>query len=242
MTIDLRCGRWQDALADVTCDAVICDPPYSQRTHAGRRTGSDIRQSNINYEAIKFADAYAFMAFWCKRATWFIVFGDHISNRWWLAAMKRFGLYTFHPVPWIKTDAAPRVSSEGPDSDAEYLAISRRKCVVEKRNRQGHYSTSTASTRGAEFGMPGMKPETLMRAIIRDYTEPGQIVCDPFAGSGTTLIAAASEGRNAIGSEMNPERFGLAQQRIAERIAKGFTVPMPIVDVPVPPQLEMEVP
>ena len=46
--IDFRLGKYQDVLCDVECDALICDPPYSDRTHKGRRTGSEIRQSGID--------------------------------------------------------------------------------------------------------------------------------------------------------------------------------------------------
>ena len=64
-------------------------------------------------------------------------------------------------------------------------------------------------------GIPGGKPLGLMRAIVRDYTRPGHLVCDPCAGGGTTLIAAAIEGRHAIGAEMDPETYEKAQRRIA---------------------------
>jgi len=39
----------------------------------------------------------------------------------------------------------------------------------------------------------GGKPMWLMRALVRDYSRPGNLVCDPCAGGATTLIAAAIE-------------------------------------------------
>lgn len=48
------------------------------------------------------------------------------------------------------------------------------------------------------------KPEWLMRALVRDYSRAGDLVCDPLAGYGTTLHAAIAEGRRAIGSERDP--------------------------------------
>ena len=65
----------------------------------------------------------------------------------------------------------------------------------------------------------GGKPLALMRAIIRDYTRRGDIVCDPCAGYGTTLLAALIEGREAIGAEIDPETFDVAVKRLRE----GFT-------------------
>jgi 16S rRNA G966 N2-methylase RsmD len=51
---------------------------------------------------------------------------------------------------------------------------------------------------------------------IQNLTEPGELVVDPFAGSGTTLIAAADLGRRAIGFEIDSDRISAAIQRIKE--------------------------
>jgi site-specific DNA-methyltransferase (adenine-specific) len=53
-----------------------------------------------------------------------------------------------------------------------------------------------------------------MRAIIRDYTRPGDLIVDPCAGGATTLLAAAIEGRRCIGSEMDPETYAKAVRRL----------------------------
>jgi len=58
-----------------------------------------------------------------------------------------------------------------------------------------------------------------MRAIVRDYSRPGELVCDPCAGGGTTLLAAVLEGREAIGTELDPKTFELA----VARLRKGYT-------------------
>lgn len=54
-----------------------------------------------------------------------------------------------------------------------------------------------------------------MRAIVRDYSRRGDLVCDPTAGGGTTLLAAAIEGRRAIGAEVDDETFRAAKRRLA---------------------------
>jgi site-specific DNA-methyltransferase (adenine-specific) len=61
-----------------------------------------------------------------------------------------------------------------------------------------------------------------MRAVIRDYSRTGDLVCDPCAGGATTLLAAAMEGRRAIGAEMDPETF----RKAVKRLRKGWTAPM----------------
>jgi DNA modification methylase len=61
---------------------------------------------------------------------------------------------------------------------------------------------------------PTVKPVALMRYLIRLITPPGGLVLDPFAGSGTTGIAAKLEGFRFVGCEMEPEYVTLARARI----------------------------
>ena len=60
---------------------------------------------------------------------------------------------------------------------------------------------------------PTVKPLALMSYLVRLVTPPGGTVLDPFFGSGSTGLAAASEGFNCIGIELNPEYAKLAEQR-----------------------------
>ena len=60
-----------------------------------------------------------------------------------------------------------------------------------------------------------VKPLKLMRYLCRLITPPGGLILDPFAGSGTTLIAAVQEGFNAIGIEREPEYCEIIRQRMA---------------------------
>lgn len=59
------------------------------------------------------------------------------------------------------------------------------------------------------------KPLPLMRELVR-ITKPGSLILDPFAGSGTTLLAAVKERRRAIGFELSPEYFQIAVKRLSE--------------------------
>lgn len=68
------------------------------------------------------------------------------------------------------------------------------------------------------------KPIELMRRIIRISDPPGVgMIVDPFMGSGTTLVAAASEGRNAIGIELEERYCEIAAKRLAQGVL--FTTP-----------------
>ena len=71
-----------------------------------------------------------------------------------------------------------------------------------------------------EFEHPSPKEVTHYAHLVRMFTPEGGTILDPFAGSGTTLLAAIETGRNAIGIEINPQYFEIAQRRIAEAQAQ----------------------
>jgi site-specific DNA-methyltransferase (adenine-specific) len=63
-------------------------------------------------------------------------------------------------------------------------------------------------------GYPTQKPVLLLDRIIRISTEPGDMVVDPFCGSGTTLVAASILGRRFLGFDVSKEAVALANERL----------------------------
>jgi site-specific DNA-methyltransferase (adenine-specific) len=61
---------------------------------------------------------------------------------------------------------------------------------------------------------PTQKPEQLLRQLIRGYSDSGQLVLDPFAGSFSTVISAYKEKRRSIGVEIEPKYYEESQKRI----------------------------
>jgi DNA modification methylase len=57
-------------------------------------------------------------------------------------------------------------------------------------------------------------PQALVRAVVDEYTSPGDAVLDPFAGFGTTLDVCAQMGRRAVGIELLAERVELIRRRL----------------------------
>lgn len=67
---------------------------------------------------------------------------------------------------------------------------------------------------------PTQKPEELVRKLVLAASNPGDIVLDPFSGSGTTLVVAEQLGRQWIGCEINPEYNQWAMNRIDHVVKK----------------------
>jgi site-specific DNA-methyltransferase (adenine-specific) len=75
-------------------------------------------------------------------------------------------------------------------------------------------------------GHPAPFPVTLAERLIRLFSFAGDTVLDPFCGTGSTLLAAVSAGRNSIGNEIEPSYLKLAKQRLAQAIS---TLPKPVL-------------
>ena len=66
----------------------------------------------------------------------------------------------------------------------------------------------------------GGKPLWMMQDIVRDHTRPGDLVVDPFAGSGTTAIACHRLGRSCVTCEQDPDTYALARGRVDRELAQ----------------------
>lgn len=246
---ELRCGDYREALADVkSVDAVITDPPYSERTHAGHASGANAanevarlaqgagsatsaerryaarllagggtRRREIDYRHWTAADVRAFVERWGGVDGWIVALASDDMHPWYRAAYEAVGRYATHQLPCCIRGMTVRMCGDGPSSWAVYAQPSRPRWRNPWGTLDGFYAGSAE-----KCPVVGGKPLWLMRALIRDYTRPGDLVCDPCAGGGTTLLAAVIEGRRAIGAELDPETFDKA----VARLKRGYTPSM----------------
>jgi hypothetical protein len=72
---------------------------------------------------------------------------------------------------------------------------------------------------------PTQKPVGSLKPLIEAYTQPGDIVLDPFAGSGSTLVAAKETGRRFIGIELDENHQHTAEMRLQSRFLGNIGSP-----------------
>lgn len=215
--IDLRLGRWQDVLAGVECDALIFDAPYGSGTHASattRRDGCDDAGLTPAYAAFGEAEIAEFVTSWAPRCRgWMVSMTDSVLAPAWRTAYESVGRYAFAPIPCVMRGMSVRISGDGPSSWAVYAMVARpsTRAFATWGTLDGAYTGSPSREAGGGRG----KPAWLLNALVRDYSRPGDLVCDPFAGWGSTLAAAVSNGRRAIGSEMDADAYAEARRRLA---------------------------
>lgn len=82
----------------------------------------------------------------------------------------------------------------------------------------------TRKERGEYNDHPTPKPISLMRYLVRIFSPAGGVVLDPFAGSGSTIIAAVQEGRRGVGIDQSPHYVAICQQRMKDH-CDGSGVP-----------------
>lgn len=221
--VKLLRGDWREALREFkSCDVLCTDPPYSARNQKGQRTGSSTKKSTINYDALTEYGANEIAEFFAPKVRhWALIFCDHTAFRWHEAAWQNQDWYTFAPIPWVKTNAPPRMQGDGPQTSAEYVVIARPKKKLEKvrgGSRRGFYLAKSKDQSQPER-IPGMKYLPSVVDLIEDYTVQGDLVVDPFTGAATIPVAAAIVGCYGLGCEVDPDTFALAERRVA----RGYT-------------------
>jgi len=119
---------------------------------------------------------------------------------------------TFEPVLWftkpykIGTTIADNVLSHGVGGYNQHDFL--------KYQKEPDNTLTGGFTKGENGLHPTQKPVLLMQSLIELTTKEGQLVLDPFAGSGSTLVAARNLGRNFLGMEADLEYVKTARKRL----------------------------
>ncbi len=77
---------------------------------------------------------------------------------------------------------------------------------------------------------PATYPISLARKCIELFSHQGELVVDPFTGSGTTLLAARDTGRNAVGFDIHPDYIALTQERLMQETLFSTTRQISVLD------------
>lgn len=221
MTATLRHGRWQDALPDVTCDALIFDAPHSEpQGVVSRPDGYNDAGLRPDYAAFTEADVREVCESWAPRVRgWIVSITDWPLSFVWHRELARVGRYAFRPVTCVIRAMSVRSQNDGPSSWTLYAVVARpmTREFAEWGVLPGAYVGGTEGSGragGSQRGGGRGKQGWLMRALVRDYSRPGELVCDPFAGFGSTLAAAVALGRRAVGAECDEAAYLEAQRRL----------------------------
>ena len=200
----------------IVADAIIMDAPWSERTHSGqaesRSDGGKL--TDINYSHWTPDDVQECVWQLGPRCRgWWVSLTDHVLVPAWERALADSGRVTFAPLPAVVRGSRPRFCGDGPACVTTQVVVARPR--GEPYSKWGALPGDYRVSRGRQYRIGG-KPLELMRQIVGHYTRPGDLILDPCAGGGTTLVAAVLEGRRAVGCEIDPEAHAVAMQRLDE--------------------------
>ena len=216
--ITVYCGDCRDVLptlADKSVDHVITDPPYSDVTHNGARTG-DVTQSLLRgaFDCITADELRAIFAAAAPKR-WTVAFADwrHVAQ---LETAPPAGLDFIRFGVWIKPNGAPQFTGDRPATGWEAVGIWHRSGEKKRWNRGGH---PAVWTRNKENGPhPTTKPLGLVTDIVASFTDPGDLILDPFGGSGTTARACKDLGRRCIVIERERKYCEVIVRRLRQEV------------------------
>lgn len=122
----------------------------------------------------------------------------------------------FDLIKWVKSNSPPTFNNKYL-SDTEYCFYARKGAYCNPEN-YADGSTLYQSPCNVKdkrlYNHPTPKPVELLRRLIRNSSQRGEVILDPFSGSGSTGEAALLEGRQFIGCEMNADHYVTSYSRL----------------------------
>lgn len=200
-------------------DHVICDPPYGEFTHTGNNRRRDengkVAVVNIPFAKLSEDDQAAFCDLSATKVEgWSLTFCDARGVYVWSAALMDAGCKVKGSAVWIKPDAMPQFNGKCPAMGHESIVYAWCGQGHSRWNGGGRTGVFTHVKRHTG-SHPTEKPLPLMRELVTLFTNPGDIVFDPFMGSGSTGVACLELGRRFIGVERDPTYYATACKRLA---------------------------
>ena len=194
----------------------ITDPPYNEHVQKNLCSGSLVGKKSVPKYELPFAPLKGYT--WVRDLV-------RVTKRWSLVfcALEDLGLYKqacpeayVRGCVWVKTNAMGQLTADRPATSYEAIACFHNPAVKKRWNGRGSYGVWVCpGTRGKKDRHPNEKPVKLMQKLVALFSEPGETVFDPFAGSGAIGEAALGLGRNYLGWERDVSWVGKANARLA---------------------------
>ncbi|MGB0507289.1 MAG: site-specific DNA-methyltransferase [Pikeienuella sp.] len=242
------CIAAMNALPAESVDLIFADPPYNLQLKGELHRPDNSRVDAVDDEWDQFSSFAAYDRFtrdWLKAARRVLkpdgaiwVIGSYHNIFRVGAAIQDQGYWILNDVVWRKSNPMPNfrgkrftnahetmiwaAKSEAGKYCFNYDALKMMNEGIQMRSDwempicSGH---ERLKNEGGEKTHPTQKPEALLHRIMVACTQPGDVVLDPFFGTGTTGAAAKRLGRNWIGIEREDDYIAAARKRLANTVA-----------------------
>lgn len=208
---------WLRAQSSESIDLVVTDPAYeSLEKHRAVGTTTRLKHSKASsndwfsvFPNARFGELFDEAFRVLKRNTHLYLFCDAETMFIAKPAAERAGFRFWKPLVWDK-----QAIGMGYHYRARYEFI----LFFEKGKRRLNDLgiADVISVPRVHRGYPAEKPPAVSDVLIRQSTVPGEIVADPFMGSGSVGVAALRAGRRFRGTDLNPEAVRLSAERMRQ--------------------------
>ena len=202
------CLGLMKGIPDKSIDLIVTDPPYGKKADKGTN-GFGISK-NRRYQGgwdNQRPDKQMFDEMF-RISKNLIIFGAN-----YFCDMLPFSNH------WIFWDKKGDISFKNPFADGELIYTTFTSPIKRVVFKQQGFITDSKDKRYH----PTQKPSELIQMLIEQYSNEGDIILDPFLGSGTTAVACVNTNRHYIGFELDPQYYDIACKRLdeVEAVANG---------------------
>jgi len=230
------CLEVMKGIDEGTVDLIFADPPYnlSGKGYLTVRNGKSAVLDKGDWDKID--DIHDFNYKWIKecvrvlKPTGTIWISGTLHNHPSVGiTLKKLGLWIINDVVWHKPNATPLLSRNRfvPSTEIIWVASKDKKYyfdyeLAKKINHGKQMKNLWVMNAKRHITIhPTEKPEELLERIISIGSKEGDLVLDPFLGSGTTGVIAKRLNRNFIGIELDKKYFNIAEDRIMNNITQN---------------------
>lgn len=209
--------QWLSQLEDGSVDLIITDPPYeSLEKHRAVGTTTRLKESAASSNAwfaifpnARFEQLFAEVHRVLKRDSHFYLFCDQETMFVAKPIAEQAGFKFWKPLIWDKKKIG-----------MGYHYRARYECILffekGKRKLKDLGIPDILEVPRIHRGYPTEKPAAVSEILIHQSSNEGDLVLDPFCGSGSTGVAALSMSRNFAGSDVSDEALSLSKTRLEE--------------------------
>lgn len=214
------CISWMKEQHDRRFDHIIADPPYEAEAHTKQRRvkrGDVLKVEPLSFAPITAAER-ADAGWHISRLTrrWALVFCQVEAAMLWRDALCFPGTSYRRTCIWNKPDGMPQLTGDRPAQGYESLVAVHApgSSTWNGGGKRGVFTHSARWSGGTPHDHPTEKPIDLMLELVELFTDAGETIFDPYAGSGTTGVAALRRGRRFVGVELDAKHFATCVERL----------------------------
>lgn len=219
--VEADCADVQPMLPDGSVDHVLTDPPYEAEAHTlqrrifngGADRGGGIKAAPLLFGPLTPAMRNLMAREWARICSgWILAFCQIEAVALWRASLRRSGIRWARGQVWRKPNGQPQMTGDRPGTGFECIATGFAgvgRMAWNGGGRHGFYEHAVDANFSKERRVhPTQKPLSLMLELVELFTNPGELVLDPFCGSGSLGIACVRLGRRYLGMDNGRDENG----------------------------------